>query len=424
MRILILTVGTRGDVQPYLALAVGLQRAGHDVTICTCRMFESFVVARDVGYLPLNDDIRDFMESDDGRIAMETTTNLVSAIRTGIRLMPKLTGMMHRQIDEMWAAADSLQPDLILFHKKAIGAEDFAEQIGCRCALAFYLPMYVPTGEAPAFGFPRMPLGRWYNRLTYRMIEFVTRLSSGKFVKRWRLDQVLPAKRPPYFRHADGIPVASLQAYSPSVIPQPSDWPDHATVTGYWFLDDESYEPEARLKSFLANGPPPIYVGFGSIFGRNPRATTERVIEGVRRAGCRAILAAGWGGLDLRDFNLPDTMLAIEAADHNWLFPRVAAVVHHGGCGTTAAGLRAGRPTIICPFFGDQPFWGRIVYELGVGPKPLPQRKLSPAALCHAIRSTLADETLQSNAEALGRKIRAETGVENAVRFVSNLARN
>ncbi|MEO9594151.1 glycosyltransferase, partial [Rhodopirellula bahusiensis] len=182
MRILVLTVGTRGDVQPYVALAMGLKETGHEVQICACQIFEEFIRSHGIDYAPLNNDIRDFMESEDGRVAMETTTNLFQAVRTGVRLMPKLTGMMHRQVNEMWAAAESFQPDLILFHKKAIGAEDFAERLGCRCALAFYLPLYVPTGESPAFGFPRLPLGRWYNLATYRVIEFITRRSGGRFV--------------------------------------------------------------------------------------------------------------------------------------------------------------------------------------------------------------------------------------------------
>jgi len=424
MRILILTVGTRGDVQPYVALAKGLISAGHEVSICTCQIFESFIRSYGIGYLPLNNDVRDFMESDDGRLAMETTYNLVAAVRTGIRLMPKLKGMMQRQVDEMWDAAESFAPDLILFHKKAIGAEDFAEELGCRCALAFYLPLYVATKESPAFGFPRLPLGGWYNRLTYRLIEFVTRLSSGSFVRTWRKAHNMPSRRLPWFKQADGTPVPALHAYSPSVLPAPTDWPPYATVTGYWFLETANDEPPPeQLVRFLESGETPIYVGFGSIFGRNPRGTAETVIEGVRKTGCRAILAAGWGGLDLTSFELPDSMLAIEAVSHDWLFPHVSLVVHHGGCGTTAAGLRAGCPAVICPFFGDQPFWGRVVHELGVGPKPIPQRKLTAEKLTVAIQSTLSDEVMRARADALGRRIRGETGVQNAVRFVNQICR-
>lgn len=422
MRILVLTVGTRGDVQPYVALAVGLKEAGHEVRICTCQIFEDFIHSHGIDYAPLNNDIRDFMESKDGRMAMETTTNLFQAVRTGVRLMPKLTDMMHRQVNEMWAAANSFQPDLILFHKKAIGAEDFAERLGCRCALAFYLPLYVPTGESPAFGFPRLPLGRWYNIATYRAIEFITRRSGGRFVGKWRRSLGMPKKRPPYFRHADGRPVAALHAYSPAVIPRPSDWPEHATVTGYWFLDaPNEFEPAPTLVEFLQQGPPPIYVGFGSIFGRDPRATAERVIEAVRLSGQRAILAPGWGGMDLREFDLPETMLSIDAVPHDWLFPQVSAVIHHGGCGTTAAGLRAGRRTIICPFFGDQPFWGRVVHELGVGPQPIPQRKLTSERLAQAISQTMDDHEMEVRADQLGKQIRLESGVQNAVRFIDEL---
>ena len=422
MRILVLTVGTRGDVQPYVALAVGLKEAGHEVQICTCQIFEDFIRSHGIDYAPLNNDIRDFMESEDGRVAMETTTNLFQAVRTGVRLMPKLTGMMHRQVNEMWASAESFQPDLILFHKKAIGAEDFAERLGCRCALAFYLPLYVPTGESPAFGFPRLPLGRWYNLATYRVIEFITRRSGGRFVGKWRRSLGMSKKRPPYFRHADGSPVAALHAYSSAVIPRPSDWPEHATVTGYWFLDaPKGLEPDRALVEFLQQGPPPIYVGFGSIFGRDPRATAERVIEAVRLSGQRAILAPGWGGMDLREFNLPETMLSIDAVPHDWLFPQVSAVIHHGGCGTTAAGLRAGRRTIICPFFGDQPFWGRVVHELGVGPQPIPQRKLTPERLAQAISQTMDDHEMEGRADQLGKQIRSELGVQNAVRFIDEL---
>ncbi|WDQ17260.1 glycosyltransferase [Rhodopirellula sp. P2] len=422
MRILVLTVGTRGDVQPYVALAGGLKEAGHVVQICTCQVFEEFIRSHGIDYAPLNNDIRDFMESEDGRVAMETTTNLFQMVRAGIRLMPKLTDMLHRQVNEMWTAAEAFEPDLILFHKKAIGAEDFAERLGCRCALAFYLPLYVPTGESPAFGFPRLPLGRWYNHATYRLIEFISRRSGARFVGKWRRSEGMAAKRPAYFRHADGSPVAALHAYSPSVIPRPCDWPDHATVTGYWFLDASTeFIPDPTLVKFLQQGPPPIYVGFGSIFGREPRATAERVIEAVRLSGQRALLAAGWGGMDLHEFDLPETMLSIDAVPHDWLFPRVSAVVHHGGCGTTAAGLRAGRRTIICPFFGDQPFWGRVVQDLGVGPQPIPQRKLTPERLANAIIETLADLEMESKAGELGQRIRSESGVQNAVRFIEQL---
>ncbi|NET48322.1 MAG: glycosyltransferase family 1 protein [Merismopedia sp. SIO2A8] len=420
MKILLLTIGSRGDVQPFIALGKGLVAAGHDVAICTSRHFESFVTSHGIGYLPLNNDMIEFMDSQDGRRAMETSINLFAMMMTGIRLWPKVLQMNNRQVKELWNAAESFQPNLIVFHKKAIGAEDFAEKLGCRCMLGFYLPMYEPSTEMPAFSFPRLPLGGWYNRFTYRIIEFATRAAGTRFIRPWRKEQGLDPKANRHREHADGTKIASMHAYSPSVLPRPTDWPTRATVTGYWFLNEPHFLPPNELTRFLDDGEPPIYVGFGSIFGLDPISKTKTIIEGVRQSGARAILASGWGGLDLKEFDLPDNILAIEKAPHDWLFPRVSAVVHHGGCGTTAAGLRAGRPTIICPFFGDQPFWGNIVHRLGAGPKPIMQRTLTAEKLAIAICETLSSDAIRKSAEVIGEKIRKENGVENAIAFIES----
>lgn len=150
--------------------------------------------------------------------------------------------------------------------------------------------------------------------------------------------------------------------------------------------------------------------------GRDPERVTRIVIDALQRAGLRGVLATGWGGLASGD--LPDAIFSLDQVPHDWLFPRVAAVVHHGGAGTTAAGLRAGRPTIICPFFGDQPFWGRRLYELGVGSEPIPQKKLTAAKLADALHSVTADPAIQNSAEGLSEEIRREDGIANALAFI------
>jgi sterol 3beta-glucosyltransferase len=162
-----------------------------------------------------------------------------------------------------------------------------------------------------------------------------------------------------------------------------------------------------------------VYFGFGSIFGRDPKRTTQIVLEAVRRTGVRAILARGWGGLEHSDSVQSESVLLIEDAPHSWLFPQVSAVVHHGGCGTTAAGLLAGKPSIICPFFGDQPFWGRHVERLRVGPPPIPQKRLTVESLCHAIDTVMTDSTMRENAAALGHLLGNENGTSNAVAFIT-----
>ena len=188
-------------------------------------------------------------------------------------------------------------------------------------------------------------------------------------------------------------------------------------ATGYWFLSPpEGWQPLNALQAFLDDGPPPVYIGFGSMAGRDPARKTQPAVEALQRAGQRGITATGWGGLRAED--LPPSILKIQAAPHDWLFPRVAAVVHHDGAGTTAAGLRAGKPTVICPFFGDQPFWGRRVVDLGVGAEPISQKKLSADNLVAAIDQVTSNGQIQQRAAALGDKIRVEDGVARAVDFL------
>ncbi len=420
MKTLILTVGTRGDVQPYIALGKGLESAGHSVTVCTCATFKPMVEAHGLDYAFLNNDLIELMHSDDGKMAMENSGNWWQAIRTGMKLLPKVASIQRRQIHDLWEAAQTVKPDLILYHPKALGASDFAERLNVPCMFAFYLPMYVPTGDFPAMGLPRLRLGRAYNRLTYRVIDVATRSATGKHTRAWRKEHGLPPRRRrPYLEHTNGDLIPALHAYSPSVIPRPSDWPEAATVTGYWFLDRAAdWRPPSAIELFLSAGEPPVYFGFGSIFGRDPARLTRIVLSAIRETGVRALIARGWGGLDPAALQLPETVVTIDSAPHDWLFPRVSAVVHHGGCGTTAAGLRSGRPTLVCPLFGDQPFWGRKLQALGVGPAPIPQKNLTVENLSHALRELTTSASFGEKADALGRQIRSEDGVSNAVGFI------
>jgi sterol 3beta-glucosyltransferase len=208
-----------------------------------------------------------------------------------------------------------------------------------------------------------------------------------------------------------------LQAFSRHVVPRPSDWPDSAVVTGYWFLDEGvDWTPPRELADFLDAGPPPVFVGFGSMAGRDPARTARTVLAAVARSGQRALIVSGWGGLRVDE--PPPGVFVAESVPYDWLLPRVAAVVHHGGAGTTAAGLRAGKPTVVCPFVADQPFWGARVAALGVGPRPIPQRRLGEAELAAAILEAVGDAGMRDRAERLGAQIRAEDGVAAAVEVI------
>jgi sterol 3beta-glucosyltransferase len=202
-------------------------------------------------------------------------------------------------------------------------------------------------------------------------------------------------------------------------VPSPPDWPDSVQTSGFWFLERPGdWSPPDDLLSFLAAGPPPVYVGFGSMASSQSKKITNIVVSALSKSGVRGIIATGWGGLDADHY--ADTIFRTDSVPHDWLFPRVSAVVHHGGAGTTAAGLRAGRPTLVCPIFGDQPFWGKVVHDLGAGAKPIYQKKLTVDNLHEAITQLLNTASIKEKATELGVKIRNEDGIGAAIAVIES----
>ncbi len=419
MKILIVTLGTRGDVQPYVALGQALMEAGIEVTICTCSHFEPFVREYGLRYAYVNNDFIDFMHTPEGKIILGNAGSLWETLVTLTSVISKFGNIQERQMADAWTACKETAPDLILYHMKALGTPDFAEKLRVPCMLAFWLPLQSPTTQFPAMGFPNLPLGPGYRWLTYQFIRGMSILT-GKSVRKWRTQHGLDSRSPGLrMRLPDGRPIPVLHGFSRHIIPPPEDWTKTSTVTGYWFLNQaEHWNPPVSLTDFLSKGEPPIYFGFGSIFGRNPNHVTQIILEAIRHTGVRGVLARGWGGLEPTVPVQSESVMFIEDAPHSWLFPRVNAVVHHGGCGTTAAGLLAGKPSIICPFSLDQPFWGRHVERLKVGPPPIPQKKLTVGRLCHAIDVVMNDSTMRQNAAIMGNRIRRENGTSNAVAFI------
>jgi UDP:flavonoid glycosyltransferase YjiC (YdhE family) len=255
--------------------------------------------------------------------------------------------------------------------------------------------------------------------LTHRMSELLIWWVGQRSVNRWlqeTLDMPPVSWRGP-FDHMYEHQMPYLYGFSPSVVPRPDDWPDWHHISGYWFLDrDPSWSPPEPLQRFIESGPKPISIGFGSMVGRHAQRLVEAAVEAVERSGQRAVLIGGWAQVE--GMHVPDSIFKIDAVPHDWLFPRMAAVVHHGGSGTTAAGLRAGVPSVVVPFFGDQPYWGRRVHALGVGPKPIQLKALTAEKLAAAISEAVSDEAMSERAAALGARIRAEDGVGSAVDFI------
>lgn len=428
MRILIATIGTRGDVQPYLALAAGLKAAGHDVALCTCERFANWIGQFNVTHLPLDDSLLKLLESPAGRLLIGQLDSVWGGLKTARSVLQQVRPMNERLVADAWAASEAWRPDVIVYHPKLFCMPAISARRGIPAVLAPLIPMQVATGDAPFWGMPRLPLGRSYNQLTWRVVESLTQLGTRGYLRTWRHahdPQELSRQSTPSQLTPDA-PITVLHGYSDAVSPRPADWPSHAHVCGYWFLDDAigsdgaAWQPPAALLRFLEQGPAPVYIGFGSMASADVTSATARVLAAVAQAGVRAVLARGWGGL--AHAALPNAVFALDEAPHTWLFPRMAAVVHHGGAGTTAAGLRAGRPTLICPFGLDQPFWGDRIAKLGAGPAPLPQKRLNAQSLGAALTELVTQAGFRESATRIGAAIQAQDGVATAVALIEQAA--
>jgi sterol 3beta-glucosyltransferase len=427
VKVLIMTLGTRGDVQPFVALARGLTSAGHDAVLAAPHRFENFVRGHAVSFAGVDDGPLRLM---DGRRAADGDS-VVEDVATGgllkkVTLAKQMPAMFTRTLEDCWSvAADGAgaDADLVVHNGQIIAGHHVAERLGRPAVLALPIPMYVPTREFP---WPGQSMPRLLsNRATFLGMKGPA-MMFGRAVDRWRATIGLPTRpgRHDPRRAPDGSHAPVLHAISRHVLPEPADWPATATMTGYWFLTNPDPSPLPRaLTEFLDNGAPPVYIGFGSMSRSNPAATTATVLAAARRAGVRAIIGTAWGGLTTDTTNSSDSdVFTIGEVPFDQLFPRVAAVVHHGGAGTIAAAAATGRPQVVCPFVADQPFWGDRMHNLGVAPEPLHQRHLEPDHLATAIAQAVTDTRLATAADQLGQLIRAEDGVHEAVRHLEAIA--
>lgn len=410
MKVAILAVGSRGDVQPFVALGRGLKAAGMEVILATGTDFQQLALDQGLRYAPIRADFYRLVESREGREML--AGNPVHIARVLKRtILPSVRNIL----DDSWRAA--MGADAIVYHPKVLSGAHLAERLGVPCFAGLVVPLS-PTREFAVPGLSHRNLGGWLNRLSYSLLRTVALPFRG-VVNRWRREALGLPPRPRFANEleVEGRPIPILYSYSQHLVQRPLDWPACHVVTGYWFLDRiADWTPPIGLTEFLAKGPPPVYIGFGSMAGRRPERAADVVLKALERTQRRGIIATGWGGI--RPSMLPATVFQLEGVCHDWLFPRTSAVVHHGGAGTTASGLRAGRPTVICPFAVDQPFWGHRVHELGVGPRPLPQRKLRTDNLAAAIHLATTDASMIRRAREIGARIRSERGVEQAVEVI------
>ncbi|WPH01443.1 UDP-Glycosyltransferase/glycogen phosphorylase [Acrodontium crateriforme] len=439
LNIVIMVIGSRGDIQPFIKLGRILQtNYGHRVRIASHPTFREFV-EKDYGleFFSVGGDpseLMSFMVKNPGLIP-----NLQTIREGEIQRRRTAMGIM---FDGFWNAAisnhevdakgqpiprrnlPSFVADAIIANPPSMAHVHIAEKLGIPLHMMFTFP-YSPTQQFPH------PLANvkpqksnadanYVNFMSYPLVEMMTWQGLGDIVNRFRVRTLglepVSSLWAPGALYRMRVPYTYL--WSPTLVPKPRDWGKEISIAGFTFLEmSDGYKPNKDLEDFLNAGEPPVYIGFGSIVVDDPNAFTDLIFEATKRAGVRALINKGWGGFGKSNKDTPDNIFMLGNTPHDWLFPRVKAVVHHGGAGTTAAGLKYGKPTMIVPFFGDQPFWGAMVADAKAGAhKCIPYKRLTVEDLTEGIKQCLSEEA-QANVQKIAESIEAEgDGAENAVK--------
>jgi UDP:flavonoid glycosyltransferase YjiC (YdhE family) len=421
MHVVILALGSRGDVQPFVALALVLQERGHRVTVAAAADYGPLAAAYGVPFAPVGGYVVELMNMGLVNELLDGAHNPLYFARAFLgELAPLLTTILA----DCWQIAQ--QADLLIVSTLGLYLGlDLVEKRPCPLVAVHFHPLLAVPDRAhvnfPSLP-PWLPLAAPYHQMTHWLGRHGLWQLLGPMLNRARRTVLQLPPLSPWARYRRAQqPVPTLFAYSPTVAPLPSRYelPPATAITGYWFLPQPpAWQPPTPLLHFLAAGPPPVVITFGSILGgRDPNAMTHLLVDALGQSGQRGLIYRGWG--DLGNIKLPPTVLAIDATPHDWLFARCAAVVHHGGAGTTAATLRAGLPSVVVPVFGDQLLWGERLHALNVAPPPLPRRHLTGTKLAVAIRQAVTNPTFQANAQSHQRALQAEAGPACAVAWLA-----
>ena len=417
-----LTIGSRGDVQPYIALAKGLQADGHRVRIATHAEFGDWIIGHGIEFSEIGGDPAELM-----RICVENGTFTVSFLREGVT-------RFRDWLDDLLASAWRACPgsDVIIECPSAIAGIHVAEALQVPYFRAFTMPWTRTRAYPHAFAVPNKKAGGNYNYMSYVIFDQMFWRASSFQINRWRKN--LLGLKPTNFDKLEQHKVPFIYNFSPSLVPRPLDWFEWIHVTGFWFLDNpdnsssKKWEPPADLVAFIRRARERkrklVYIGWGSIVVPDAEAMTRCVLQAVQKSGVCAILSKGWSdrlsadpkkGSAALDPSLIEDVFQVTSVPHDWLFPQIDAACHHGGAGTLGASLRAGLPTVVKPYFGDQFFWGQQIESLGVGSCV---RRLTADSLAAALITATTNAKQIERARKLGEQIRAEDGIGNAVKAI------
>ncbi|CAN5616754.1 glycosyltransferase [soil metagenome] len=417
-RITILTVGSKGDVEPCVALGSGLRDAGCDVKIASHSTFEGLIEGRGFTFSPLSVDPRSIVES------LARSGQSATGIMKGFKRV--VEPALYTAAGE--AAEAAKDADGLLVSSAAFFGYDVADARNILAAGLAMAPLIAPTSHFPNalmpadIGFSESSLrslGALYNRTTHFAAGQLLWQPFRKTINRIRAELF---SLPPHpflgpLLSPNSNDRLQLYGWSKELLPEPPDWGGHRKVSGYCFLNSEgSWEPPKELTKFLENGPAPVCMGFGSSHIENATQIADVFARTLDGMGQRGILLGGWG--ELRGENPHRNILEMDEAPYDWLLPRTRGFVHHGSTGATHAALRAKIPSVTVPSYGDQLLWGHLLSRSGAAPAPIHRRKLSADNLSRAVSKIIVDPRLRNNAERLGEKVAREDGVGRAVDLI------
>ena len=405
MKIALLTLGTRGDVQPFAVLGRKLQQGGHGVTLATASNFASFVESYNLPFVSVNADFQEILNSEEGKKMM---SNPFSARKHLNRL---IYPMMEDALSKFYSIA--LENDRVLFHVKAM-TDCFAEHLPGKLIRTNVVPAIEPTREFvnPIISFMGLP--SFLNRFSYKLSDLGMKMMS-KPINSFRKSVGI--------RHKFKKPqLPSIYGISSSFLQQPKDFPHDSHFTGFW-LEESMQELDQDVIDFLSAGDPPILITFGSMPFESKIDLYKTLDQLTKELNVRLIIVKGWGLSKTEEFKENSNIKVITAAPYDKLFPYIRAAIHHGGIGTIAECLRAGKPFATCPVLyplGDQHFWGTVAFKKGIGLKPLPLKKITATTLIQAARELLRNKKLHAISELMKEKLQLEDGTAKAVTLIEN----
>lgn len=415
MRIAIFTLGSRGDVQPYVALAKEAINKGHSAIICTGKTFKNLIVENGIEFAEAESDLMAMLETEEGREILNNPTKHILKIKKYVK---EVIGPAYRKtLDQFWEIAQNA--DVIIYHPKAFGVADMSLELGIPCISMPPVPITYPIEEFPNLAIsPTKNLGKTLNKFTYKLMA-KGELSNLKELNDFR-EKVLKLKKRKagiYAYKINDWDIPIIYPISNALFPNVQSWKDKVYLPGFFYLDLENQKLEDTVLDFINKGSAPIVISFSSMPLKNPDDFKNKLVEALKKTNNRAIVLTGISGMT---FENHENILAIKQAPHTLLFPLAKGIVHHGGVGTMATALRSGRPQLIIPFAVDQPFWAHRLHTMGYALKPIYEKSLETNDLLLSFRE-MEDEKYIKAAVKIKEIIMKENGTENAIKYIETI---